>query len=100
MLVLSRSPGQSVVIDDQIVVTLERCDDGSADLRLANIRGVPLGGERLFVNHAVRLPRDVEVVLVQSASDKVRLGFECQGELRRQTRIEKKENWDQLHGLT
>lgn len=100
MLVLSRSSGQSVVIDDQIVVTVKRCSDESADLTLANIRGVTVGRERLLPDRAVRLPRDVDVILIKSASDKVRLGFECRGEFASETQIERKEHWDQSHGLS
>lgn len=99
MLVLSRTPGQAIVVGDEIVVTLERCAEGVADLTLANARGVPLESVRLLHDQKIRLTRDVDVILIKSSLEKVRLGFEWRDELSASLRIERKEDYDRGRGL-
>src|SRR5262249_46044553 len=96
MLVLSRAIGQALVIDDQIVVTLESFSNVAAELSIRNTRGVPLGQQVLRMKERAMLPRDVEVVFFQTGPDRIRLGLTYEGA---NERIARKEFWDEQHGL-
>lgn len=94
MLVLSRQIGQSIVIDDQVVVTVERFTSDDLELSIQNVRGVPLGRVSLSRESTAALPRDVSVVMIQAGWDRVRMGFSYADQ---RTHICRKENWHDLH---
>jgi len=76
MLVLSRRLGESLVINDQLVLTVAFLAEDYAELSLINFSGSLLGTFTARVNEKLRLTDDIEVVAVRFEGGKVRLGVE------------------------
>lgn len=76
MLVLSRKIGESVVIDDLIVLTVAIIGEGFIDLGMAEVGGAQLGTISLD-HHGLRPIVDgVKGVMVRIEGDRVRIGFD------------------------
>jgi sRNA-binding carbon storage regulator CsrA len=76
MLVLSRRLGESLVINDQLVLTVAFLANESVELSLISVGGSLLGTFTARKNEKLPLTDDIEVVVVRFEGDKVRLGVE------------------------
>ena len=74
MLVLSRRLGESVVINDQLVLTVAFLADDCAEFSLINIDGSFVGSFNAHLHEWFRLTDDIQVFVVQFEGEKLRLG--------------------------
>jgi sRNA-binding carbon storage regulator CsrA len=70
MLVLSRRLGESLVINDQLVLTVAFLAKDSVELSLINVSGSLLGTSTARVNESVQLTDDIEVVAIHFKEEK------------------------------
>lgn len=98
MLVPTRGIGQAIVVDDQLVATVERFNADSATLTLADMRGAGQGQLSLSRDTRLHLFLDVDVVMIKAEPEKVRLGFECSVGDSIANRIARIEHWIELNG--
>jgi len=76
MLVLSRRLGESVVINDRLVLTVALLTDDHVELSLINVTGSLVGTFTTRVNDRISLPEDVQIIVIRLEDDKVRIGFD------------------------
>ena len=76
MLVLSRSLGESVVIDGRTVATLAVIGSRSVDVALENLAGEHMGHVTLTTDGLEHVARGVRGLAVQITPARVRLGLE------------------------
>jgi sRNA-binding carbon storage regulator CsrA len=76
MLVLSRRLGESVVVNDRLVLTVAFLADDYAELSLINIDGTFVGSFNVHRDEWIRLTDDVQVIVVQFEGEKLRLGID------------------------
>ena len=89
MLVLSRRSGESLVINDQLVLTVALRAEDYVELSLINVTGSFLGSFTARVNETVSFTDDLQVTVVQFEAEKVRLGVEGP----RDSRFDRGEFW-------
>jgi sRNA-binding carbon storage regulator CsrA len=76
MLVLSRRLGESLVINDQLVLTVALLTDDYVELSLINVGGTFLGSFTARTNQPIRVTDDIQIVAVRIEGERVRLGIE------------------------
>lgn len=76
MLVLSRKRGESIVINEEFLLTVLRFTADEAECSLSTTGGELLGNVTISCHSQVEVIPRVRIVLVQTRDDKVRLGID------------------------
>ena len=76
MLVLSRRLGESVVINDQLVLTIALLVDDYVELSLIRVDGSFLGSFNAHFDEYLTLTDEIQVIPIRFEGETVRLGLE------------------------
>jgi carbon storage regulator CsrA len=90
MLVLSRRLGESLVVNDQLVLTIALLAEDYVELSLINATGSFLVSFTARADESVSLTDAIQVTVIQFEGEKVRLGVEGP----RDSRIDRGEFWN------
>ena len=77
MLVLSRSPSQSIVIDGTVEVYTKAVSSDSVDLVIVGLRGFDVHRHTIHLNQSIELFDEVLITLVRIRDSKARLGIDA-----------------------
>jgi carbon storage regulator len=98
MLILSRYPGESIYIGDDLFVTLTKIGADEIELDLHNSAAIAKSSHRLKVNEKIEISPEIRITFIEvrdsEKGQRARLGIEVP----RDVPVYRKEVWDAIHG--